>query len=185
MNIIDIILIVPVAWFAYMGFRKGLIIELTSLAALILGIYAAIHFRGYIATFLSNNFNFNEEYVPIIAFVITFVIVVILVFILGKIIEKFINLIALGFLNKLAGTVFGIAKGVVLLSIVLLIINKFDEDFISESKKENSLLYRPILSVAPFLWNNIKDLNIEDPLKKESEVEEDQNLVDASQIKGI
>jgi len=156
MNIIDIILIVPVAWFAYMGFRKGLIIELTSLAALILGTYTDFKVREV------------PDWVSY-----------------GMIIEKFINLIALGFLNKLAGTVFGIAKGVVLLSIVLLIINKFDEDFISESKKENSLLYRPILSVAPFLWNNIKDLNIEDPLKKESEVEEDQNLVDASQIKGI
>ncbi len=42
MNWLDIGIAVPLVWGAYVGFKKGLVIELASLAALILGIYAAI-----------------------------------------------------------------------------------------------------------------------------------------------
>ena len=62
MNIIDIILILPIIWFAYAGFKRGLIIELASLVALILGIYAALYFSFYAENFLENIFNMGPKY---------------------------------------------------------------------------------------------------------------------------
>ena len=80
---------------------------------------------------------------------------------------------ALGFLNKLAGSFFGILKAAVILSIALLLINQFNDDLISHQKKKNSLLYGPISSIAPVLWQGLenfdfKDSKIED-LKEEVE----------------
>jgi len=161
MNIIDIIFIIPIIWFAYQGFKRGLIIELASLAALILGIYAALYFSYYAENFLVNNMNMDTEYVSIIAFIITFLIVVIIVYFVGKILEKVVNMVALGFLNKTAGALFGILKAAVLISIVLLIINNFNDKFISKEKKENSFLYAPIAGIAPLLWQNLKDFDNE------------------------
>jgi len=161
MNFLDIIFIIPIIWFAYQGFKRGLIIELASLVALILGIYAALYFSYYAENFLTNNISMDTEYVSIIAFIVTFLIVVIIVYFIGKILEKVINMVALGFLNKMAGALFGILKAAVLISIVLLIINNFNDKFISKEKKENSLLYSPIAGIAPLLWQSLKDFDNE------------------------
>lgn len=163
MNIIDIILIVPIVWFAYQGFRKGFIIELASLVALILGIYAALYFSGYASDFLKNNLNLSGEYLPVLSFILTLVVVVVFVYMIGKILEKFIDIIALGFLNKLAGIFFGVLKGAVIISIVLLIINHFNEKLISTEKKQESFLYGPISVIAPMLWHSFENLNIQEP----------------------
>lgn len=151
MNILDIIFIIPLLWLMYRGFRKGLIIELATLAALILGIYLSIRFSGVVAGFLIGKFGMNTSYVSIIAFIITFVGVVIIVNLIGRILEKFIDLIALGFINKFLGAVFGLAKAVILLSVIIFIINMFDKNqkIFSEERREGSFLYKPIALVVP------------------------------------
>ena len=171
MNIIDIIFIIPIIWFAYQGFKRGLIIELASLLALILGIYAALYFSGYAANFLINNFNIGPKYISVTSFILTFIAVVVIVFFIGKILEKLVNIVALGFLNKLAGGVFGIIKAVVVVSIILLIINHFNDDLISKQKKKNSFLYGPIAGIAPILWKSLEDFDLND--SKIEELKED------------
>ncbi len=160
MNFLDIILGIPLIWGAYQGYRKGFIIELASLAALILGIYAAINFSYVIGDWLNNNINWDEKYINIIAFILTFVIVVILVYWIGKIIQKFIDILMLGFLNRIAGLFFGIIKAGFLLSVLLFIINIFDDDqkLLTPKAKRNSALYGPIASFAPYI---IPKLNLE------------------------
>lgn len=167
MNYIDIILLVPVIWFVYQGFRKGFVIEFASLLALILGIYAALYFSGYAADFLINNLNLSSKYVPVFSFIITFIVIVFIVYSIGKLLEKVINLVALGFVNKVAGGVFGLLKGAVLISIVLMIINYFNEDFISQEKKDNSMLYESIEGIAPMLWESFQNWDLDDPKIKD------------------
>jgi membrane protein required for colicin V production len=162
MNIIDIIILIPMAWLAYTGFKKGFIIGVASLLALILGIYAALYFSGIVADFLSGSLNVKTDYLPIISFIVTFIGVVILIHFLGKLLEKLINLVALGFLNKLAGAVFGVLKAAIFLSVIILVINHFNAKIISEEKRESSFLYNPVSEIAPFLWNKFQDLEIDD-----------------------
>lgn len=163
MNIIDIILILPIIWFAYQGFKRGFIIELASLLALVLGIYAALYFSGYAADFLSENLKLDSKYVPVSAFILTFILVVILVYWLGRILENIVNMVALGFLNKLAGGLFGILKAAVFLSIILLLVNRFKDDLISADKKDGSLLYAPVEGIAPMLWNQLQEWDLDNP----------------------
>jgi len=153
MNLLDIILIIPVIWLAYRGFTRGLIIELATLAALILGIVASIHFSWFTAELLTGLFTIDEDYLTIIAFIVTFVAVVFLVIGIGKLVEKFVDVVALGFLNKLLGGVFGILKAVLLLSVILLIISSVDpnEKFLSSKMKEESRLYKPVASIVPLI----------------------------------
>lgn len=177
MNLIDIILIIPLVWFTYRGFVKGFIIEATSLVALVGGIYAGMHFSYYASNLLNDTFpNMRDEYVTILAFAITFVIVVIVVFLIGRLVEKLINLIALGFLNRLAGAILGLLKAGVLLSIILVIINKVDDDLISAENKQNSMLYGPVEGIAPYLFYRIIELDFfraGDSPEKPDEVIED------------
>lgn len=161
MNVIDIIIIIPLIWAFYVGFKKGLIIELFSLIALIGGIYAALHFSFYAENFLSTHVSIDEKYLTIASFIVTFLVVVLLVFILGKILEKFVNLLALGFLNKLAGSAFGLLKTAVILSVIFIILNNINIKFFSDEKRESSLLYGPVESIAPFLWTKIQEMDID------------------------
>ena len=73
MNFLDIILIIPIAFGAWKGFKKGLIIELFTLLALLVGIYSAIHFSDYMVEVVESNFNTQAKYTPIIAFALTFI----------------------------------------------------------------------------------------------------------------
>ena len=160
MNYIDIIIVIPMAWFAFQGFKRGLVVELFSLIALIAGIYAALYFSDFATKFIIENVSLNEDYVPILSFILTFIGVVIIVYFVGKLLEKLVNMVALGILNKLAGAIFGILKAAVFLSIIIMLINSFDDEWISKEKKKDSLLYAPVSEIAPLLWNKLEDLDI-------------------------
>ena len=169
LNVLDIIFLVPLLWFAYRGFQKGFIIELSSLVALILGIYIAINFSYFAAKFLTDNFEIGDNYLNIIAFIVTFAAVIFGVFLIGKFIETIINIILLGFINKLAGCVFGIIKAAFLISIILWIINSLDpgQNIIKEKLKQKSLLYESVQSFAPTIipklnLDQIRDFNLPD-----------------------
>jgi membrane protein required for colicin V production len=157
MNFIDIVLSIPICWFTYQGFRKGFVLELASLLGLILGIYASFHFAGYFSGYLTDYLNIPEKYAIVASFIGIFLVVVLILYLIAKIIGSLIDLIALGFLNKLAGCIFGFLKGIVLISLVILILDHFDRELISEEKKEESILYKPIASVATILWNGFEN----------------------------
>lgn len=161
MNYLDIIFAVPLVWGIFRGFKKGLVIEVASLIAAVAGVWGAVHF----SYFISDLMNLTSPYSPLISFAITFVIIVIIVFLIAKLIEKSINLLALGFLNKLAGAFFGFLKIAFILSILLLIINKasVDKPLIPEETQKGSILYPPMSVFAPYV---IPKLNFEEIKQK-------------------
>ena len=144
MTYIDIVIIVPVLWGAYIGYKKGLIIEVVSLIALGFGIWGGIHFSDYIGDILVDKI--DSEYVSLTAFVITFAVIVMTVFFLGKMLEKLVNLVQLKLLNKLAGIIFGAGKVSMIISVLLLIVSSYDKnnEFIPQQAKESSLLFHPL-----------------------------------------
>ena len=151
MNLLDIFIIVPLVWFAYKGARRGLVLELAALAGLILGIYAAIHFSDRTEQLLIENLNAGGRYLHVFSFILTLIVVILVIYLIGKIIEKLLDLVALGFLNRLLGLVFGLLKGALLVSVVLFIINSFDvnQQFLKPHVKENSLFYAPVEKIVP------------------------------------
>lgn len=158
MNYIDIILILPLLYGAFKGFSKGLIVEVATLLGLVLGVYTAIRYSGYTEEFLRDFLNITSRYLSYIALGITFLIVVMLVCLLGKMLTKFIDMVSLGLINKLLGTVLGAAKYFVILCVVLLIADALDDKFhfISKETKESSLLFDPFLTFAQQMYNMIR-----------------------------
>ncbi len=159
MNALDIILAVPLLWFTYKGFTKGLIIELATLIALLLGIYVAAHFSNYTADFMMDKLDFHSQYMSIISFALTFILVVVLVMLFGKSLEKVINLLLLSFVNKLAGAAFGLIKVAFVISVLIMILGNFDAEdkIISKELQKGSLLYEPVKKIAPALFPMVKE----------------------------
>jgi membrane protein required for colicin V production len=159
MNTLDIILAIILLLFAIGGYRQGFIIGLATLAGLILGIWAAMHFSGYAAHILKDVVHMHTTHMVLVSFVFTFLAVLILIFLLGKILETFIKIIALGFFNRLAGALFGIAKGCLIISAILYLLVSIDTGghMISMKNRAESKLYKPIAAVFPALWPLVKE----------------------------
>ena len=146
MNYLDILLIIPLIIGGWRGFKKGLIIELFTLLALLVGIYAGIHFSDFMAGILRDNLDMTSKYLPAIAFTITLLLVGAMVFFGGKLLEKAVKMVALGAINRITGMLFGITKMLFICSAVLVILDSYDEknEFIPNDLKEGSLLYTPV-----------------------------------------
>ncbi len=161
MSFLDVIILIPIIWGAYKGFSKGLISELSTLVALLLGVWGAIHFAGFISDILINSFNMSDKYLPVISFALTFILIVIAVHFVAKLLTKLIKAVSLNFINKLAGMAFGILKFGLIISIVIVIIDKIDSDinFISQKTKNESLLYKPVEKIAKTIFPSLNDFN--------------------------
>ncbi len=146
MNYLDILLIIPLIIGGWRGFKKGFIIELFTLLALLVGIYAGIHFSDYMSGILRDHLGVTSKYLPAIAFTITLLLVGAMIYFGGKLLEKAVKMVALGPVNKFAGMFFGLTKMLFICSALLVVLEAYDQqnDFIPENLKENSLLYNPI-----------------------------------------
>jgi membrane protein required for colicin V production len=174
-HILDIIIALPLLWGAYKGFKKGLIIEVTTLAALILGLYGAIKFSDFTAVYLQENWTIDERYMPILSFAITFIGIVILVNLIGRLLEKVVKLVALGLANKLAGSLFRIAKICVIISVLFNVVDSLDKDWglVPTEMKEGSVLYEPLSKIAPTIVPAIKDNEWTKKLQEALPIEEE------------
>lgn len=169
----DIIFIIPLIWAGYRGFNKGLVIEATTLIAFGLGIWGGIHFSDFIAELIMDKM--ESKYIPLVSFAVTFILIVAGVFVLGKLLEKVVNLVQLKLVNKVTGAAFGVAKVVLIISVILVIVNSYDQkvNIVPKELKESSLLYQPLsdisLKVIPALekselFNDSTSINIPDSL---------------------
>jgi len=153
MNSIDIVILIFLAIGLFQGFRNGFLIELASLIGLVLGVFGAIYFSHFASDLLIKYTAWEEQTINLAAFAITFIVIVILVSLAARALTKVASFAALGLLNRLMGAIFGVVKMVFFISVLILFLDSLDRDinFLSEEKKENSLLYKPVASVAPML----------------------------------
>lgn len=167
MSVIDIILGALLIFGIIRGFMKGLFVEIASLAALVAGVYGAIHFSHYASDKLGDLVDWSEKYVNVVAFAITFFIIVLLVSLAGKAFTKLADFAALGILNKILGAAFGVLKIGFILSVVLIIFSHTNRniEFVSQDKLNNSVLYSPVKELATLIFPNI--------IKQEEELRED------------
>lgn len=150
MNFVDIIIIVPLIYAAWVGFKKGLVIEVFTLLALLVGIYAGIHFSDWTSGLIKENIDIEGKYLPVVAFTLTFLAVGAIVFFAGKMIERMLKVVNLSPLNKAFGLLFGLIKMIYTLSILIILLETYDErgDFIPENIKSDSLFYEPVKVIA-------------------------------------
>ena len=138
MSIIDIVLGALLLFGLIRGAMKGLFVEIASLFALVLGVFGAIHFSYFVADLIESKVDWDEKTMNIVAFATTFVIIVLAISLAGKALTKLADFAALGMLNKLLGSVFGALKIGLILSVLLIVFNKFNKTlpFMEEDELE-------------------------------------------------
>jgi membrane protein required for colicin V production len=154
MNWLDAVIVVVLILSLVTGFINGLVKEVASLAALILGIWGAIKFSSFTAGKLYDYFDMTGRYVGIIAFLITFALIVVLIHFIGILADKVVNAASLGFINRILGIVFGLLKSVLIMSVFFVVLNALDarRSFLPKKTIEESKFFNPISDIAPAIF---------------------------------
>lgn len=157
MNKIDILLLVILAFGAVRGFMRGVIIEMASLLAIVIGIYGAIHFSFFTASLLDKILPAEKQTLEIFAFGITLIVLMLGVMLLAKVLTQILKIAELGLLNRLAGALFGLLKVAVIAGSMFLFLERTfqTEKWLSVSALSESLLYKPVKSISQVVYANV------------------------------
>jgi membrane protein required for colicin V production len=161
MNPLDIVICVPLLIGAFFGFKRGLVMELSRMVALILGVYAAARFSHLLTDYIYNNSDVNSEMLPIISFCIVMLGMMVLIHLLAKLIDGSLKAIALGWALKISGAAFGIMRIAFILSLILMIGQRSDlfkslED--TQTVKE-SKLYQPMADFSEMVMPALRSID--------------------------
>ncbi|MEO0075938.1 MAG: CvpA family protein [candidate division WOR-3 bacterium] len=119
--IIDIVIAIILVIAIITGIIKGLVKEIAVIAGLILGLYIASQKYLALERYLFHSNPVSTTY-KVISFIIIFVIVLVIVLLLGLLLKKVIQLIMLGWLDKILGGIFGFVKGLIIIWLLLMFI---------------------------------------------------------------
>ena len=117
--ILDIVLAILLVLAIIKGYQRGLIVGIFSLIAVVIGLAAAIKLSTAVAGYIGNAVNVSNEWLPVISFAVVFIVVILLIRWGANAIEGAVEVVMLGWLNKLAGILLYVAIYIIVYSVLL------------------------------------------------------------------
>ena len=142
----DIIIALILGYFTFNGLRHGFIEEMARLISLMGGFILASKFHQQLLPILEPYF--NEASIKVtVAYLLVFISSAVTITIIAKFLQKFIELVLLGWLNRVLGLLLGMLKGFLIVSLLIFIVQaipiKLDENHTIRQKLENdSVMYQ-------------------------------------------
>ena len=124
LNQIDTAILIVIAISAAFGLWRGFVKEVLSLLSWIAALLVARVYSVSIAGLLVNMIE-SESIRCVAAFALLFVIVIMIGTLINHFMAKLLTITGLKFLDRLLGAVFGLARGTVIVLVILFILNVF------------------------------------------------------------
>tara|TARA_B110000858_G_scaffold180566_1_gene218257 strand:+ start:450 stop:806 length:357 start_codon:yes stop_codon:yes gene_type:complete len=107
--------------------------------------------------YLSTWLDIESSYLSVASYAITFISIVIIVSLGGKLLTLLLKMVALGFLNRIMGSLFGGLKSVLLISIFLIFFDKFVKPFgfVKPDLLNDSVFYEPMVKYTLDIYPDI------------------------------
>lgn len=146
MTTIDIIILIAVGVGAVRGFMKGFIRQLASILGLVVGLLAAKALYVSLAEKLCPVVTDSMTVAQVLSFIMIWIAIPLIFTVVASVLTKAMEVISLGWLNRLLGAGLGALKFLLLTILLVCVIEFIDSDnrLIDETKKDASLLYYPI-----------------------------------------
>lgn len=134
-NFLDIIFLLIVCVFMLRGLWHGLIKEVGTIAALVIGLLCAyLFFQPVAALFIGWGLKFAA---PVLAFIAVFAVTYLLITLIAYFLQDVIERIQLGSLNRIFGMMLGFLEGFIIVYILLTLITlqplQAPKDFLNQS----------------------------------------------------
>lgn len=159
MNPLDLILLVPLAWGAYTGYRRGVLVEIIAVIAfvvsLVLGFKLLNEAMAFLSPYLSERI--SRRFLPYIGFSGIFITVVFLINRFGWLLRKSLRYTIFGSFDSMAGAVVGLFTYAFGLSVFFWLLGTFKVDFPERRQTEGSYVYPIIRPLAPQVMNKLSE----------------------------
>jgi membrane protein required for colicin V production len=157
MSWLDIIILLPLLIGLVRGLMRGLIQEISSIVAILLGFLGSRLWGASFAVWLMQQFAWSETICMVLAYALLFIGIALTLNILAKLLSKLFQKIALGWLNRLLGAIFGIGKWAIVVLALVLCVHRLDNQFhfLQEDLKNKSVLYMKAAPLSEKMWNKL------------------------------
>lgn len=154
--LIDIVFAVLMVLAVWKGYSRGLIVGLFSLVAVIIGLAAAMKLSAVVAAYIGKSVKVSDEWLPVISFIVVFVGVILLIRLGANAIERTVEVVTLGWLNKLGGIVLYVAIYTIVFSILLFYAVQLK--WLNQETIQHSVTYQWIQPIGPAVINTFGSL---------------------------
>lgn len=162
MATVDIVILLILLFGFIHGMMKGFVMELAGFIGIIFSIYVARFKSGVAISLLESLLGVGTEISPVVAYGLTFIASMTLFHFVAVLVNKFLNIISLGWLNRLLGGVFSLAKYVLIVSIFVNLFELINErlNIVKSDWAAERAVYNRVKKVAPKIlpYININDI---------------------------
>ncbi len=156
MNTFDLIILLIIGFLCVKGLFKGMVLEIFTLIGLLIGYLIALRVKSNLTVFIQKWIHLPDIVINTISFLLVFMVIIIIFrFIAGRIRQIF-KWTFLGWVDRGGGLLIGLLKGSLIASLVILLISIIPLSERVKKEQENSILFSPIRTVAPAVFNIIK-----------------------------
>lgn len=153
MNLLDLLIFLPILFFAYRGFANGIIKEVLSIVGIILAVFLTFNYMNAVGAYIRPLFDENAGYIPFVSGMLIFIGTLVIVHLIAFLAKKFLETINLNFVNRFAGMTFGFFKSGIVISAVLLFLAGFNVP--SPEARQDSIMYPYIIHLAPLAYDTV------------------------------
>ena len=156
MNIFDIIVYIALAWALFNGWRRGFLLQMLSLIAVV----AALYFATQYAHELERMVGVEVGVSGVVGFVVIFVGALLLISIAAHMLRAVFRFAGLGIADALLGILFSVAKVMLIVSVAfswLVSVDKNNE-WVSKSTIEQSRWFEPVKGITTKLTPYFEEL---------------------------
>lgn len=148
------------------GAMTGFIMQVASLAGIILGAIFAGKAAEWLYPLLDNLLDGNSQNITAPAsYILGFILILIAVHLIGRLINTLVKVTLLSVANRIAGSVFSLGKWILITSIILNLTTQIDQgkNIIKEDVRNNSYCYAPMIDIAQIIIPYLRFENITIP----------------------
>lgn len=124
MNILDILLIVIVAFCVIRSWSKGFIREIFSILGIIVGVLVASRYYQLLFPYVSRYIS-DDAFISLLSFTLVFLGTFIIVAVLGMLVKALVRIMFVGWVDHTMGGIFGFVKGLLFISLLIWILTTF------------------------------------------------------------
>ena len=146
MNVFDIIVYIALAWAVFNGWRRGFLLQMMSLVAVIAALFLSVKYCAEVGTFLGVYGSIHK----VVGFIVIFAVTLIMLTVFGYLLRKVFRFAGLGMVDVLLGILFSVLKIGVVVSVLFAwfaTIN-MNYDWASKQTIEESRWFTPISGVV-------------------------------------
>ena len=158
MSWIDVIVVIAIAIFTFLGLRMGIIKAVLSLAGLIVGVVLAG--RYYVPFSEGLTFISSANVAKIVAFAVILIGVMVIARVVAGLLRRVVSMLMLGWVDRVGGAIFGLVLGAILCGALLAIWISYlgEADVIRDSGLARILLDRfpMVLALLPGEFDGVR-----------------------------